>query len=199
MFVVGITGGIGSGKSTVADLFAELGAVIVDADLAAREVVQPGTENLNRIAEHFGVRMLNEQGELNRGKLRETVFADPDAKMWLQRLLHPPIRDLLESQLYSALGPYSMLVSPLLLETEQRQLVDRVLVVDVRENQQLQRTLDRDGGSAKTIEAIMASQLPRAQRLELADDVIDNSSKIDTLAAQVKKLHHFYIKMAAER
>lgn len=198
MYVVGLTGGIGSGKTTVANHFLDLGIEIVDADLLAREVVLPGSKALASIADHFGQEILDSQGELRRGDLRNRVFADDSEKRWLEDLLHPLIRELMVSRIEGSKSPYCLLVSPLLLETAQSQLVNRILVVDISEESQLKRTLARDGGDGNTIKAIIQSQCSREQRLAAADDVIDNELPAATLPGRVLELHRQYLELAKE-
>ncbi len=198
MFVIGLTGGIGSGKSTVAELFAERGIEIVDADLIAREVVLPGTAALGQIASHFGSSILAASGELDRAALRKRVFADTSARLWLEGLLHPLIHDRIVQRIDACQSPYCILASPLLLETSQHQLVNRVLVVDVDETSQLQRTLQRDGSDEATIRGIIAAQMARQDRLRQADDVLDNSGDRSKLDTNVDKLHTRYLELAEE-
>jgi len=197
VLVIGLTGGIGSGKSTVADLFQRKGIDIVDADLIAREVVEPGEPALASIVAHFGQEILDEQGRLRRAELRKRVFAEPGERQWLEQLLHPLIHDRITQRLSSCKSPYCMLVSPLLFETRQRGLVDRAVVVDVGEETQLSRTMQRDRSSRETIEAIIAAQMPRVARREAADDIIDNDAGLDALTRQVDRLHESYLVMAA--
>ncbi len=196
MFVVGLTGGIGSGKSTVAKEFAKLGVQIIDADQIAREVVKPGCGALDDISDHFGADIIDSSGELDRKALREIVFADDGARLWLESLLHPLIEDRIRQRIASSQSEYCILESPLLLETAQAELVDRVLVVDVLESTQLARTLARDGSSRATIEAIIKSQLPRKSRLEAADDILDNEHPEQTLNSRVEELHLQYLALA---
>lgn len=197
MLIIGLTGGIGSGKSTVAGLFRSKGIEIIDADLVAREVVDPGEPALDQIAAYFGDSVLDQQGALRRDELRKRVFADSSARVWLEELLHPLIEQRIRQQLAACQSDYCILMSPLLLETNQRELVDRVLVVDVSRETQLQRTLQRDTSSRETVEAIIDVQLSRHDRIELADDVIDNDGKVSDLAHQVDRLHDSYLRMAA--
>lgn len=197
MLIVGLTGGIGSGKSTVAEQFAKLNVDQVDADQLSREVVQPGSEALQAIAARFGPGILTSTGELNRPALREIVFADEQQRLWLEALLHPLIGQLLQERLQQCQPPYCLLVSPLLLETRQHELVDRVLVVDVSEATQLQRALRRDCSDEDTIRGIMSAQLPRQERLARADDVLDNEPAADTLESRVAALHEHYLKLAS--
>ncbi|WP_096085324.1 dephospho-CoA kinase [Agaribacterium haliotis] len=196
MFKLGLTGGIGSGKSTVSAMFAELGITVVDADIVAREVVEPGQTALAKIAEHFGPQVLLADGSLDRSQLRSLIFADPKAKLWLEQLTHPLIRQEIERQLERAQSTYVILSSPLLLETGQQKLVDRVLVVDLSEAEQLKRACARDQNSEEQIRAIMTSQLSREQRLKHANDVIDNSADKAQCLSQVEILHQEYCKLA---
>lgn len=191
MKIAGLTGGIGSGKSTVARLFGELGVHWVDADDVAREVVEPGTPALERIAEHFGEHILTSEGALDRAQLRGIVFQQPEERAWLESLLHPIIRDELIRQLnpenYQL--PYVLLVSPLLLETDQHELVDRIFVIDVPKDVQLERTMARDTNSREQVERIIAAQMSREDRLARADEVIDNDRPLDDVTRQVRELH----------
>ncbi len=196
--IVGLTGGIGSGKSAAADLFAAQGIELVDTDLLAREVVEPGSTALAEIAGHFGKEILDASGALDRARLRAIIFADPKQKAWLERLLHPAINTLMLSRLSACTGPYCLLVSPLLLETEQANAVDRILVIDVSRETQLMRTLQRDGSSRETVEAIIDSQISRSERLKRADDIISNESDLEALAIAVLAQHHAYCAMAED-
>jgi dephospho-CoA kinase len=196
MYIVGLTGGIGSGKSAVARLLQQQGIVAIDADQVARDVVEPGEPALASIARHFGDEILQPDGRLNRSRLREIVFAAPAARRWLERLLHPLIRERLVGALRSAPSPYSLLVSPLLLETDQHRLVDHVVVVDVPEPTQLQRTISRDDNSREQVERIMAAQLDRASRLARADSIIDNSGNLQSLTDATLQLHQTLLQLA---
>jgi dephospho-CoA kinase len=191
MAVIGLTGGIGSGKSTVARLFGDLGVHWVDADDVAREVVEPGTPALARIAEHFGDHILTSEGALDRGQLRGIVFQEPEERVWLESLLHPIIREELIRQLNpeSYPLPYVLLVSPLLLETDQHELVDRIVVIDVPKNVQLERTMARDTNSREQVERIIAAQMSREDRLARADEVVNNDRPLDDVTRQVRELH----------
>jgi len=182
----------------VASLFSELGICIVNADLLAREVVAPGSEALQEIARHFGAHLLDNQGALKRGELRQIVFANAEKRLWLEQLTHPLIAQLIQFRLAECQSAYSILESPLLLETSQRQLVDRVLLVDVSEQTQLQRTLLRDKSDEATIRGIIAAQMSRAERLQKADDVIDNNQPPAALPQAVSTLHQTYLKLAGE-
>lgn len=198
MFVIGLTGGIGSGKSTVADMFRDLGVFAVDADEVAREVVLPGEPALDAIAEHFGKAILNADGTLDRAALRKRVFEDDQERQWLEALLHPRINERLRHYLMEADSPYQILVSPLLLETEQYRLCQHILAVDVSHETQVKRTMARDDNDREQVERIIAAQLPRDKRLAAADDVIDNDRPEENVRQQVSELHHHYLEMAAE-
>ncbi|WP_396621540.1 dephospho-CoA kinase [Marinobacter sp. W-8] len=193
--VIGLTGGIGSGKSTVARMFGALGVHWVDADDVARQVVEPGTQALRAIADHFGESIIQGNGELDRAALRQKVFEDPEQRHWLEALLHPIIRQELIRQLspedYDL--PYVMLVSPLLLETNQHELVERIVVVDVPEETQINRTMTRDGNSREQVERILAAQMPRAARREKADAIIDNAQPLERVKASVHALHQRFL------
>ncbi|MNJ40844.1 Dephospho-CoA kinase [compost metagenome] len=200
MYVVAITGGIGSGKTTVANQFAALGIEVVDADLIAREVVEPGTPALAAIASHFGPGILDEQGRLDRRALRERIFSDPAAKSWLNALLHPIIRSEMLRQCAAASSPYCLLVVPLLVENRLTELADRVLVIDVDEATQIERTCRRDGVSREQAQAILASQASRSERLAMADDVLDNQSgTTETIRERILALHETYLAFASQQ
>ena len=196
MYVVGLTGGIGSGKSTVAKLFTALGIDVIDADQLSRDVVNPGSEALLKISQHFGSEILTEDGLLNRKALREIVFAKESERLWLEALLHPLIAEQIRIGILDAGSSYCILESPLLLETTQQELVNRILVVDVSESTQLERSLSRDGSSEETIRAIIESQMPRKHRLKYADDVLANEDSAESLQTQVELLHHKYLQLA---
>jgi len=195
-FRVALTGGIASGKSTVANLFAELGVPLIDTDVIAREVVEPGRPALAAIVAAFGPGVLDAQGCLDRRRMRERIFADPAAKQRLEAILHPAIRAEMERQSRVAGGPYQVLVIPLLAESGRRDHVDRVLLVDVPEALQVQRLALRDGVSREQAEAALNAQATRAERLAIADDVIQNSGRVDELKQQVRALHEKYVRLA---
>lgn len=196
--IIGLTGGIGSGKSTVARAFGELGVGWVDADDIAREVVMPGEPALAAIAQRFGQQVLDADGGLNRAALRQIVFSDPEQRRWLESETHPRIRERLQLRLKALAlnSPYVLLVSPLLFESGQDALAQRTLVVDVPEELQLSRTLARDGVSEAQVRAILAAQLSRQERLSRAHDVIDNSGSLEHLQHQVVTLHRRYCTIA---
>mgnify|MGYP000683837108 FL=1 len=191
--IVGLTGGIGSGKTAVSDLFQDLGITIVDADLASRVVVEKGREELNKISEHFGKDILNSNEELDRAKLREVIFKSEEEKLWLESLLHPAIASQIQKELDLSESPYTILVSPLLLETDQKNFCSTVLVVDVPVEIQIERTSKRDNVSEEQIKSIIASQIDRDSRLEQADEVILNDGSIQHLESKVQELHKKFL------
>lgn len=196
-YIIGLTGGIGSGKTTIANIFAKLGVDIVDADIVAREAVAVGSDALKAIEHYFGSSILLENGALNRGLLRQKIFSNEQDKTWLNNLLHPLIRQLILTQLAHCKSPYCILVAPLLLENNLHSVVNRVLVIDVDEETQITRTCQRDNNSPEQIQKMIASQISREQRLMKADDVIDNQhSSSDDIQKQVKKLNRDYLAYA---
>ena len=199
MFVVGITGGIGSGKSAVTDHLETLGITVVDADKVARVVVERGTPGLNAISEHFGTDILLTDGGLDRAALRKIVFDNPDERKVLEGITHPRIRDEIAKQLSEASSPYVVLSSPLLLESGQNTFADYVVVVDVPEEVQLRRTMARDNNSEALVKQIMAAQFDRQTRLARADTSIKNDASLDTLYERVEVLHKDLLEMAAAK
>ena len=197
-YVVGITGGIGSGKTAVSDRFAARGIKVVDADVASRVVVEPGRPALAEIEAHFGRGVINDDGTLNRRALRDIVFSQPSEREYLESVTHPHINRYLRDELASAESPYAILVSPLLVETEQRRLCNRVLVVDVPVALQIERTVARDDTSAEQVRAIIAAQADRDTRLASADDVIVNDGGLDALDREVEALHERYLAAASQ-
>ena len=196
--VVGITGGIGSGKSAVTDRFEQHGITVVDADKAARVIVEPGRPALQSIAEHFGEDILLPDGALDRAALRAKVFADESERHWLEQLTHPLIGQEIFDQLSAADSAYTILSSPLLLETSQKSLTDLVVVVDVPEDVQLARTMARDDNDEAQVKRIMAAQMSRSERLEKADIVIDNNRGLAELDELVGELHKEFLARAEE-
>nr|WP_121173315.1 dephospho-CoA kinase [Kushneria sinocarnis] len=199
--IVGLTGGIASGKSTVARAFAELGAAWVDADDVARDIVAPGEPALERIRQQFGEEMITSEGQLDRVRLRQCIFSEEVQRRKLEEITHPLIRERIVTRLegFRQGGTeYALLVSPLLLETDQYRLVDRILVVDVDEETQLARTRQRDGIDSEQARAIIAAQLPRAQRLAAAHDVLDNSGTTQEMQARIERLDGRYRQLARE-
>jgi dephospho-CoA kinase len=192
-YIVGLTGGIGSGKTTVSDMFAELGVDVIDADIVARQVVAPNSEALAKIVEHFGQDILQKNGELNRSALRSKIFSNESEKQWLNALLHPLIRQNILNELSLALGDYCILSAPLLLENNLQALVNRVLVIDVSVETQLSRTCQRDSSNQQEVNAIINSQISREKRLTFADDIIKNESKVlNEVLMQVNALNKRY-------
>ena len=197
-FIIGLTGGIGSGKTTVSDMFGELNIDIIDADIAARIVVQPGSKALIAIKAHFGAEFIDSNGQLNRAKLRSRIFSEANDKAWLNSLLHPLIRQEILAQIAQATSGYCILVAPLLLENNLHKLVNRVLVVNVDEASQVTRTIARDPSSAEEIKRIIASQMPSEQRLSFADDIINNQdASLESIRLQVISLDQKYHSLAA--
>jgi dephospho-CoA kinase len=195
-FRIGLTGGIASGKSTVANLFAALGVTIVDTDQLSREVVAPGSSLLRQITDHFSMQVQSGDGSLNRQELRKRIFEDPEQRKWLETLLHPAIRKLTDARCEAADGPYVIVAIPLLVETAGVARFDRVLVVDCDPDLQLARLMARDGTSREAALRMLAAQAPRAARLAVADDVIHNDGDIVQLRDQVEKLHRQYVTAA---
>ncbi|MCC5810221.1 MAG: dephospho-CoA kinase [Ectothiorhodospiraceae bacterium] len=193
VYTVGLTGGIASGKTAVSDRLKALGADIIDADVAARAVVEPGEPALEELTREFGPTILQADGTLDRAALRRQVFGDTAARKRLEAILHPKIREWLMQRLEASPGPYAVLVVPLLVEGGLVDLVDRVLVVDVPETVQLERLVRRDGSDEQQARAILAAQAGRDQRLARADDVLDNTAPLEDLDARVEELHRRYL------
>ncbi len=198
MLVVGLTGGIGCGKSAVSSQLESYGRPIVDADIVAREVVEPGEPALNAISAHFGSHILNASGALDRAQLRQVVFQEPKQRQWLESLLHPIIRQRILDKIDKAreTAPYVVLASPLLLETDQHLLVDYTVVVDLPESLQISRTCSRDNNDEAQVKRIIAAQMPRSDRLAKADHVIDNSGDLNSLKHQVQQLDKHLLALA---
>jgi dephospho-CoA kinase len=198
-FRVALTGGIASGKSTVANLFATHGVPLIDTDVIAREVVEPGQPALTAVARAFGSDVLDPDGRLDRRRLREIIFSDATARARLEAILHPAIRAAMERQSVAAAqaGPYQLLVIPLLAEGGRRDHADRVLVVDTPETAQIERLMARDAVTREQAEASLRAQAQRVTRLGIADDVVTNTGRIEDLREQVAELHERYVKLAA--
>lgn len=196
IFIVGLTGGIGSGKTAASDWFKLQGIVIVDADVVARQVVEPGTAALKAIADHFGADVISADGTLDRAALRHLVFSHPEERRWLEQLTHPLIAQEILRQLSMATSPYAMLVSPLLFETGQKNFVTRTLLIDAPEDHQLRRTAARDGVEAHQVKAIMAAQMSRDDRRARANDVVLNDGSLADLHAKLIALHQQYLSLA---
>ncbi|MDR7016680.1 dephospho-CoA kinase [Acinetobacter sp. 3657] len=197
-FILGITGGIGSGKSAATQWFESQGICVVDADIVAREVVEQGQPALKSIQDAFGDWVLLEDGSLNRRALREHIFQSPEARQTLEGITHPAIRQSIIQQLQNAQSPYVILVSPLLFETNQHELVHHTLLIDADEQTQLQRASQRDGQNAAEIRKIIAAQMPRAQKQQLAHDVVLNDGLLEHLHKQLKPLHLSYLQHAEQ-
>ena len=197
MLIIGITGGIGSGKTAASDYFAGLDIRVIDADVVAREVVEPNQPAWHAIKARYGADALLEDGSLNRTWLREKVFAEPEERHWLESQTHPRIREAIITQLSNAKSAYVILVSPLLFESKQNELVDRTLVIDVDEQTQIERACSRDNNDQEQIKRIIAAQIPRQERLALADDIADNNGELAQLFSQLDDLHQTYLAMAA--
>ncbi len=199
MFSVALTGGIGSGKSTVADQLGALGAGVIDTDLLSRELTSAGHPILERIVARFGERMRLADGSLDRAAMRERVFRSVTERTRLEEILHPAIKSLMLERLSRLDAPYAVLVIPLLFETGQQHLADRVLVVDVPERLQIDRVTHRSGLSEDEILRIIASQIPRQARLERADDIIDNSGDVTAIIPRIQQLHMHYLTLAVTK
>lgn len=192
MLRVGLTGGVGSGKSLVADLFAELGAPIIDTDILARDVVAPDTEGYQQVVEHFGSSFVSSDGTIKRNALKKLVFNHPEERLWLEKTLHPLIRELANEKMKEISSPYCIVAIPLLAENWPHPLIDRVLVVDSPEELQIKRVTERDKCSPQVVQAIIDAQASREERLAIADDVILNDKDISSLKEQVTNLHVIY-------
>ncbi len=195
-FILGLTGGIGSGKSAASQWFETQGITVVDADIVAREIVEKGQPALEQIKQSFGDWVLLENGELDRRALREHIFKEPQARHQLEQITHPAIRQSIIQQLQAATSPYVILVSPLLFETNQHQLTRRTLLIDASEDLQILRASQRDGQSIEQIQKIIAAQMPRAEKLKIADDVILNDGHIEHLYRKLEPLHQQYLAQA---
>jgi dephospho-CoA kinase len=195
MLIIGLTGGIGSGKSVASDKFKSLGITIVDADVASRTVVEPGKPALKEIEDHFGSGIITAEGKLDRNNLREIIATDPEERKWLESVLHPKIGEQITKEISESTSVYTLFVAPLLLETNSQEMCSRVVVVDVPKDVQIQRTAKRDKVSPNQVEQMVAAQMEREKRLEKADDVLLNSGTIEDLEKQVEELHKKYIQM----
>ncbi len=198
MLKVALTGGIGSGKSTVSDLFAELGVPIIDMDLVARQAVMPGEPALQEIKALFGDDICTDSGELDRKKLRRIIFDNEQKRKQLEAIIHPRIRQHVDSEINQLSSPYCIIVIPLLFETGRKDSIDRILVVDSSVEEQLQRTIQRDNIDEEYVKRIIASQTDRQTRLEQADDVIHNTGEITSLSSQVNALHQKYLELSSK-
>ena len=194
---VGLTGGIASGKSAAARCFAELGVPVIDTDVIAREVVEPGSVGLDGIRQRFGDAVIRGDGELDRGALRNLVSAEPAEREALEAILHPLIREETMRQAHDAGGDYQVIVVPLLVESPLKHFVDRILVIDCSEETQIARLIARDGGDASAAQRILDAQASRQQRLDIADDVVDNEGSLDELEAEIRAQHRKYLELSA--
>lgn len=196
MLAVGLTGGIGSGKTAVSDCFAALGVPVIDTDLIAREVVEPGQPALAEIVAAFGAECVDSSGALRRAVLRQRIFHDAAARQQLEALLHPRIRNLVRTRIAAQSAPYVLVVIPLLVESGMRDLVQRVLLVDVSEEEQMRRVLQRDAVHQLQVRQILNAQATRSQRLAIADEVLVNDGALADLPAKVAALHQHYMQLA---
>jgi dephospho-CoA kinase len=196
MLTIGLTGGIGCGKTTVAQYFQTLGITVIDADTIARELVAPNTPAYTAIFHHFGNDILLDSGELDRKKLRTIIFADAEQRKWLEQLLHPLILQEIYQRKKAVTAPYCVLMIPLLLEKNVYHDIDRILVIDADQDLQIARVQQRDQLSLEQINAILATQLAQQERLKLADDVIVNNDKLSRLHKQIEQLHQRYLHLA---
>ncbi|NHB64141.1 dephospho-CoA kinase [Acinetobacter sp. GFQ9D192M] len=197
-FVLGLTGGIGSGKSAASQWFEAQGIAVVDADIVAREIVDIGQPALQQIQQAFGDWVLLEDGSLNRRALRDHIFQSPEARKTLENITHPAIRTSIIQQLHAAQSPYAILVSPLLFETNQHELTQHTLLIDAAIELQIQRASQRDGQNVEQIQKIIAAQMPREQKCAMADDIVLNDGELEHLYAHLTPLHEKYLKMAAQ-
>ena len=195
-FVVGLTGGIGSGKSTAAKYFEKLGAKVINADVVARDSVSPGSQALFKIRQHFGEKIVNKNGRLDRSKLREIIFDNTSEKLWLENLLHPIIREKIILAINNTSGSYVLLESPLLFETNQYKLVNVVLLIDVPEELQIIRASQRDKSTSNAIKKIIQTQMPRSEKIELSTYIADNTKSEDDLKKQVEYYHEKFSELA---
>ncbi len=196
VLIIGLTGGIGSGKTAVSDRFAALGVPVIDTDLISRQLVEPGHPLLQTIIREFGDSYLDTSGQLDRSALGQLIFSDPQARHKLESILHPAIRQEAQKQLDQLQADYAILVIPLLAESDADYPLDRVLVVDTPESLQIERVMQRDGSSRESVQNILNNQASRAQRLRLADDVIINDADLSALNASVDKLHADYLQLS---
>jgi len=197
-FVLGLTGGIGSGKSAASQWFEAQGIAVVDADIVAREIVDIGQPALQQIQQAFGDWVLLEDGSLNRRALRKYIFQSPEARKTLENITHPAIRTSIIQQLHAAQSPYAILVSPLLFETNQHELTQHTLLIDAAIELQIQRASQRDGQNVEQIQKIIAAQMPREQKRAMADDIVLNDGELEHLYAHLTPLHEKYLQMTAQ-
>ena len=199
MFVLGITGGIGSGKTAVTDIFSELNIDVIDADIASRKAVEKGSSSLKEIEDHFGSEIILNDGNLDRQKLREVIFDNEEEKDWLEKLLHPQILRIISSELAESRTAYTILVSPLLFETGQYKLCSRTLLVDVEEKLQIARASKRDNVSEEQIKSIIEAQMSRSEKITLANDIVINNGSLEDLREEIISLHNNYLKLSDKK
>ena len=199
MFVLGITGGIGSGKTAVTDIFSEFNIDVIDADIASRKAVEKGSSCLEEIENHFGSEMILEDGNLDRQKLREVIFDKEEEKDWLEKLLHPQILKIINSEIAESKTIYTILVSPLLFETGQNKLCSRTLLVDVEEQLQISRASKRDNVSEEQIKNIIEAQMSRSDKISLANDIVTNNGSLEDLKKEIISLHNNYLKLSNKK
>ncbi len=199
MLVIGLTGGIGCGKTTVTNLFSELNVPVSDADVIAHQLVEPGQPALNKIIEAFGAEIILKNGQLNRPRIRQLIFNNPDAKELLENILHPLVYQQMNSWAAQQEAPYVIFSVPLLIETDRQNSVDRILVIDLPLEQQISRVMSRDQLSQNEILEIISSQAVRNKRREIADDIILNNGSQESLKGQVTKLNNFYLALSTNR
>ncbi|MBQ4811881.1 dephospho-CoA kinase [Pseudoalteromonas luteoviolacea] len=195
-WILGLTGGIGAGKTAATTYFESLGIEVVDADIVAREVVQPNTPGLNAITAHFGSAVLNHDGQLNRAKLREVIFSDESQKDWLNKLLHPLIREQIITQLAEAKSSYSILCAPLLFENGLQSYCQKTLLIDVPESVQIIRTASRDNVSQEQVKNIIAAQMSRKEKSQLADYIVNNDKELADVQSELLSLHKIFLQAA---
>lgn len=198
MFVIGLTGGIGSGKSTVTQMFADLGVPIIDADVVARDITTPDKPAFASMVKHFGPDIVLPDGKLDRAKVRHLIFNDAKQRLWLEKLLHPQIREEMQKQIAQMSEPYCIAVIPLLLEVEFFSFINRILVIDAPEDEQIKRVMLRDNATKAEVEAILHSQATRKDRRAKAHDIITNDGDFAKLIPQVDKLHEMYLRLGKE-
>lgn len=199
MMRVGLTGGIGSGKSAVADRFKRLGVPIIDADVITRELVLPGSPALQQIVARFGNAVTDPDGHLDRKTLRRIIFEDQRARRDLESILHPAVREEIHNQIRLLTAPYCLVVVPLLVESRMTAMFERIIVVDCEERQQIERVMQRDGNSEQEVRKILSSQASRKERLSIATDTIQNTGKFSNLDREIERLHHFFLDLAGKK
>ncbi|STX51369.1 dephospho-CoA kinase [Legionella busanensis] len=199
MFCIGLTGNIGSGKSTAISFFKSLGATVIIADEIARQITAPAQPALQKIIEHFGLSVITSEGQLNRAQLREIIFNNKEERLWLESLLHPLIRQTIENKIKNSQGPYCVIEIPLLTNRKDYPYLDRILVIFASPTMQVNRVVNRDSCSKEQVFAMLATQPQESLRLQLADDILLNDSSLEQLEANIRKLHGKYLQLAYEK